>query len=94
MANKSTGITSTPETTGTPSPRKINIHWPSRCMIQNWLCKVFKALGRIGAGAILLFALAHLVPELREEMPNFYRFIDFIIDAIEWVYTQFWAIIT
>lgn len=56
--------------------------------------KFFKFLGRIGAGAIVLFVLADFVPELREEIPSFYRLVDWILDAIEWVYTQFWAIIS
>lgn len=95
MANTSTGITSTPT-----SPKKNKFTWPKldwktlQNRLGSYVGKILKYLGRIGAGAIVLFALAHFVPELREEMPSFYRLVDWIIDAIEWVYTQFWAIYT
>lgn len=86
-----TAASSTGTTAVTPSKC---IHWSSMCTIQRYIRNAVKMLGRIGAGAILLFALAHFVPELREEMPSFYRLVDFIIDAIEWIYTKFWAILT
>ena len=91
-----TDITSTPSTSQASKNFKLpKFDW--KLIEKNlgiWIWKFLKTLGRTGAGAIILFALAHFVPELREEMPNFYRLIDFIIDAIEWVYTQFWAIIS
>lgn len=88
---KTIGITSTPEN-NTPAPKKIN--WPDKSTLQKYFRNGIKLLGRIGAGAIILFALADFVPELRVEMPNFYRLVDFIINAIEWAYTKFWAIVT
>ena len=96
MAQSSTNIASTPtaKNNTTPLSKKLNIQWPSWSLIEKVFWKVIKAIGRIGAGAIIFFTLAHFVPELREEMPSFYQFIDWIIGAIEWMYTQFWAIIT
>ena len=93
MANKSVGITSTPTANGT-SPKKFQINWPSTTTITKYIRTGLKLLGKLGAGAIILFALAHFVPELRTEMPNFYKFVDFIIDTIEWAYTQCWTILT
>lgn len=91
----STNISSTPTPTGNGnSSKKFHINWPSTQTVVRALWRFFTLLGRAGAGAIVLFALAHFVPELRVEMPNFYRLVDFIIDTIEWVYTHFWAIIT
>ena len=58
------------------------------------LWKIFEVLGRFFAGSIVLFVLADLCPTLREEIPSFYRLVDLAMDIIEWVYAQFWSIIT
>ena len=93
MANTSTSITSTPTSqNGTPNSKKFQINWPSTSTITKYIRTGLKLLGKLGAGAIILFALAHFVPELREEMPSFYSFIDFIIEAIEWIYSKLLAI--
>lgn len=93
MANKSVGITSTPTGNGNSS-NNFQINWPSRQAVTSFLRRLFTIIGRLGAGAIALFALAHFVPELRTEMPNFYKFVDGIIDILEWAYAQCWAILT
>ena len=79
-------------TTGSKPSTKIQINWPSTSTITKYIRTGLKLLGKLGAGAIILFALAHFVPELREEMPSFYSFIDFIIEAIEWIYSKLLAI--
>lgn len=95
MANTSKGITSTPTPTANgTSAKKLHINWPSTQTVVKSFWRFFTLLGKAGAGAIVFFALAHFVPELRVEMPNFYKLVDFAIDTIEWVYTHFWAIIT
>lgn len=78
--------------TGSKPSTKIQNNWPSTNTITKYIRTSLKLLGKLGAGAIILFALAHFVPELREEMPSFYSFIDFIIEAIEWIYSKLLAI--
>ena len=91
----STNISSTPTPTGNRnSSKKFQISWPSRQAVTSFLRRLFTIIGRLGAGAIVLFVLAHFVPELRNEMPNFYRFVDFIINTIEWAYTVVLSILT
>lgn len=51
-----------------------------------WLSKLF-------ASAIVLYFLAGLVPELRENIPSVYRLVDAGLSAMEWIYSIFWQMI-
>ena len=87
MSKLSTSISAT--TTKAKAKLKA-LDW---CSIKTTLLWVFKTIGKIGAGAIVFVVLGNIAPELREQLPSFYRFIDFLISCIEWFYDKFWLII-
>ena len=52
-------------------------------IIFNILVAIIKILARLCAGAVVLFALAHFVPELREELPSLYLIVDKLMIFLE-----------
>lgn len=53
--------------------------------IPGYIASAIKIIAKAMAGAIVLFALAHFVPELREEIPSFYQIVDFLLSGLEWI---------
>lgn len=47
------------------------------------LRKVIMLFSRAFSGAILFAFLAELAPELRENLPNFFKFVDFLLAILE-----------
>ena len=91
MSTKSTAISAAAKTS--TAKAKANFKSLDWCYLKVTFLQVFKALGRIFAGAIILVVLASLAPELREQLPSFYRFIDCLMACIEWFYDKFWLVI-
>lgn len=54
-------------------------------LILKYICNFFKS-------AIIFVVLAHFVPELREQLPDFYQFIDFVMYCFNWMSAQFLSI--
>lgn len=59
----------------------------------NAMFLVIKFISKIFAGAIILVVLAHFAPELREQVPSLYRFVDIIMSAMEALFANFWQTI-
>lgn len=59
------------------------IYWKSL------IFKIFKLIGKVFAGAIVLSFLGHMAPELRQQIPSFYQIIDFLLSGLEWFCSQF-----
>ncbi|MGN1299120.1 MAG: hypothetical protein ACI4UE_03960 [Candidatus Scatovivens sp.] len=57
------------------------------------LKKLIKLIGKVFAGAIILVFLASLAPELREQIPSFYRFVDLLMKCLEEIYKWFWLVV-
>ena len=53
---------------------------------------VISVIAKLFVGAIVFYALAHFVPEIREVIPSVYRLVDWLMGALEWVYSLFWRI--
>ncbi len=59
----------------------------------NAMFLVIKFISKIFAGAIIFIVLAHFVPELREQVPSLYKFVDLIMNAMEALFANFWQTI-
>lgn len=57
------------------------------------LTKIIKCVARIFVGAIIYYLIASLAPGLREEIPSFYRLVDFILASMEWLFQVFWQFV-
>lgn len=52
------------------------------------VCDMFLGLiCKVLAGAVIFVFMAGLVPELREALPNFYQFVDFLVMGLEYIST-------
>lgn len=52
-----------------------------------------KLLSKVFVGAIILVVLAHFAPELREQVPSLYKFVDLIMNFMELLFANFWQVI-
>lgn len=52
-----------------------------------------KSIGRFFRDVILLAALGYFIPEMRETLPYFYRFIDLILGLLEWISMIIWQVV-
>lgn len=58
-------------------------------LIMNLLTSLPELLGKVVKGAVILFVVAHFVPELREVMPEFFIFIeDGVFKLVNWAFGQ------
>lgn len=51
----------------------------------NIFIKSCSKISKIFAGAIILEFFANLTPGLREQLPSFYKIVDFLISVLDWI---------
>lgn len=51
--------------------------------IVRFFLKAVKALGGVFAGAIIWYAIGAFLPQVREVLPHFYRFVDIIVHLFD-----------
>lgn len=54
---------------------------------------IVKSIVRFLRDVILLATLGYFIPEMRETLPYFYRFIDLILDLLEWICMIAWQFV-
>ena len=64
-----------------------NLTW--RAKIWFAISKIFSFLGKLFAAAVILVAIGHFIPELRETIPQVYIFCeDVVLGVVNWAYAQ------
>lgn len=61
--------------------------------ILRYFWKIIRFISKLFTGAITLVVLANFAPELREELPSLYRFVDLLLVWLEWIFAQFWQVV-
>lgn len=79
-----------PATKNISKSKKINDFFAK---LEFYTVSLVKLFSKILTGAILLFFLAGIVPELREILPSFYRLVDVLLTALEWISMLCWQMI-
>ncbi|MFR0822567.1 MAG: hypothetical protein ACLU84_00625 [Clostridia bacterium] len=57
------------------------------------LFSIIHLIAKVLSGAIILVVLAHIAPELRQQVPSLYRFVDLIMSCTEYLYSYIWQIL-
>lgn len=77
-------ILSQESSNNSPLPTKLGVQTqPIGTRILNFLSKVVKYLSKLVWICIVLIVLANFAPELREQLPSLYHFVDIILKCFE-----------